>query len=309
MFCGAMVVSSANAAVSSVPDRRTSVSQVVLTIDVGGTDLKGALVTPLPALLGEVVTVPSHSEGAAELIVTALIHLLQALEAQARQNGRVPSAVALAVPGPFDLVEGVSLMEHKFAAIRGLSLRRLLGDAFGLPCTFVNDATAFGLGCAIRHGAEASRIVGITLGTGLGSAFIADGANVDGGDDVPPDGEVWNLPFRGGIFEDAVSARALAAAGDEPSVLAVRARQGDAAALDAFIDFGYALGEGLGPVARRFGAQLVMVGGGIAASWELFSEPFGAAMAQAGVATTKLRPAPEQGLALLGAANVALRRF
>ena len=46
------------------------------------------------------------------------------------------------------------------------------------------------------------RSVGLTLGTGVGSAFAVDGKIVGKGRGVPPGGEIWDLPYRESIVEE-----------------------------------------------------------------------------------------------------------
>jgi polyphosphate glucokinase len=70
------------------------------------------------------------------------------------------------------------------------------GGAFGKPTKIVNDAAMQALGSY-----EGGRMLFLGLGTGLGSALIADG--------VLEPLELGHLPFRKKTFEDYVSARAL----------------------------------------------------------------------------------------------------
>ncbi len=87
----------------------------------------------------------------------------------------------VAVPGPFDYEHGIGLFAGvaKFEALYGVDVGAAL--AAGLPgppgpIVFLNDADAFLwgewlFGVAAGH----DRCVAITLGTGIGSAFVADG--------------------------------------------------------------------------------------------------------------------------------------
>jgi polyphosphate glucokinase len=68
--------------------------------------------------------------------------------------------------------------------------------AFGRPVKFLNDAAMQALG-SYQHG----RMLFLGLGTGLGSAMIADG--------ILEPMELGQLPYRKGTFEDYVGARGL----------------------------------------------------------------------------------------------------
>jgi len=190
---------------------------------------------------------------------------------------------AVAVPGPFDYAAGVS--QHagvaKFDGLRGVDLRAAL--ALAIPAdpeafTFVNDADAFLLGEWVGGAATGSaRSVAITLGTGIGSAWLADGAIVSSGPDVPPDGEIHFCDVGGVNIEDLVSDRALIRAYHERTGttvdgmrgLAGLARGGDPAALAVVRAAFGTLGRLLTQWLHRFGAEIVVVGGSMTGAWDL----------------------------------------
>jgi glucokinase len=142
---------------------------------------------------------------------------------------------------------------------------------------FLHDAGAFLLGeigAGAAHGVP--RAVGITLGTGIGSAFAVDGRLVTEGSGVPPGGEIWNLSYEGGIVEDFLSTRAIQAnfqkrTGKLSDVaeIAVNAVY-DPDAAEVFRDFGRHLGLALRMTLSEFGPQAVVLGGGISRSAHLF---------------------------------------
>ena len=192
------------------------------------------------------------------------------------------------MPGPFDYVHGIALFEDvgKFDHLRGVDLHAALCDGIEprpASVRFVNDAEAFLLGEWL-HGAATgyARCAAITLGTGVGSSFLADGEIVSSGADVPPDGRAHHLRIDGRRLEDVVSRRAIRAAyGDatrdtaaDVHEIAERARDGERAARDVIDAKMRALGLALAPYLARFGAQVVVVGGSMSASWDLFGPAF-----------------------------------
>jgi glucokinase len=202
----------------------------VLVYDVGGShvsaavcaertyDLRGLSRAPLPAEgktdeSGAVHSISVHSFG--RLIRTLGDAALRAANVELREI----AGAALAMPGPFDYENGISRITHKLQALYGVDLKTALAGRFGWEpgrMRFVNDAAAFLLG---EVGAGAARgfrkSIGITLGTGIGCAYAADGriavpSDQPGGDPgVPPGGEIWNLPYDGKTVEDFVSTRYL----------------------------------------------------------------------------------------------------
>lgn len=113
--------------------------------------------------------------------------------------------VGIAIPGPFDYEEGVSLMrgQDKYEALYGVDVRTLLAKELAIEpaaIKFINDAASFLQGEMFAGaGATFKRAVGLTLGTGLGSALFLNGK--------AEDGDLWCAPFRSGIAEEYLSGR------------------------------------------------------------------------------------------------------
>jgi glucokinase len=184
------------------------------------------------------------------------------------------------MPGPFDYETGVSWMKHKLPYLYGVDLRGAFAERRGWApdqVRFLNDAAAYLLG-EVRAGAarEIDRAVVITLGTGIGSGFAVHGEVVRGGVGVPPGGEIWNLPYAGGIIEDQVSTRALQKSyrqrtGKDAEVSAIAASAAsNPVAAAVFSEFGSHLGQALRFVLAKFAPQVVVLGGGISRSAQLF---------------------------------------
>jgi glucokinase len=297
----------------------------VVAMDVGGTSVDAACISAVGELIGEVVESASPAAGTKDEIVAELARAVTAARAQA--GDFTVTACAIAMPAPFDYAAGVSHMEHKFQAISGVDLGRLLREITGLPTYFINDADAFGLGVSWRQLPEAERFVGLTIGTGLGGSFIENGENVTAGDTVPPHGEVWDLPYAGGVLEDHVSARGVVAAyeglsaggrhgTDSGSVERVSAKEiadlafrGSWPAVEAYRAMGTAIGRGLAPVLLRFEPELLVIGGKVGQSLPLFGPAAGRALAEAGLPELPIVPAAGGNIALWGAARYPLERL
>jgi glucokinase len=248
----------------------------ILVFDIGGSHVSAAVCATGGFQLGSVVTALHQGE----MSSAAFLDQIERLGKEAAKGTAHPEGAALAFPGPFDYTAGVSLMRHKMPDLYGVDLRTALAARFGWnPCqvTFVNDASAFLLGEISAGAAKGfSRSVGLTLGTGVGSAFAVNGCLVNEGKGVPPGGEIWNLPFDGATIEDAVSARAIRRAysrrtgREQEVVLLARRSPDDPDARVAFHKFGESLGLALRATLAGFDPQVVVLGGGICRSAELF---------------------------------------
>jgi glucokinase len=253
----------------------------VIALDVGGSSVKSALVAPGGQVIGEPAMTPIDSSGEAASILETFAQVVDAQLAQAQTSNVI--GVALGFPGPFDYAGGICLIEglEKYGAIYGMDMRAALSarlDRGDLPILFRNDAEAAVVGEA-RYGAgrDYRRLIGVTLGTGCGSAFLVDGVPVTSGPGVPPNGWLYPVLFHGLRADDLFSRRGLearlrAAGVTEVNVknAAAAARAGDAAARQVFEAFGTELGTFLEAHGMAFAAEAVLVLGQIAGAVDLF---------------------------------------
>lgn len=300
---------------------RGAAGSLTPVLDIGGTHVTAALVDLAAGRVSPGSTRRRSLDGAAPADVLLDVIVGCALEVPAPEA----AAWGVAVPGPFDYAEGIARFEGvgKFDALNGVDIgavlrRELPGQRSAV--VFVNDAIAFGLGeWAFGAGAGHDRMVGITLGTGVGSAFLDDGTPVASGPAVPPRGEVFRLQIAGRPLEETVSRRALLREyarlrPESPCTdvrdIADRARAGDATA-DAVLETAFTrLGLALSPWLSRFGATALVVGGSMGRSWDLVHPPLTAGIRSGshdGTTLTVVAARDSETSALLGAGWWAVR--
>jgi glucokinase len=254
------------------------VTALVGALEIGGTHVSAGRVDVVRARVD-----PSGIRRRALGAESSRDELLGAISRAALEVARPDIARwGVAVPGPFDYARGVSKIRglDKLDALYGVDLRDRLSPELGVApnqMLFVNDAQAFVLGEWWAGAAQGHpRAIGVTLGTGLGSGFLADGQFIVSGSDVPPEARLDLVPFRGGSVEDVLSSRGIVAAfGEkvEAAEIAHRARD-DPKARTVFREFGSALGEFLEPWVVRFAPTCVVFGGSITRAWDLFADAF-----------------------------------
>lgn len=227
-----------------------------------------------------------------------------------------PTRWAIAIPDPFDYERGIGLFRDvgKFDALYGVDVGHALsGSITPRPrsITFIHDTEAFLVGEWLRGAARgATRCAAVTLGTGVGSAFLAGATTVRCGPGLPPDGRIHRVSVDGAPLEERVSRRAIrahyaAATGDDLDVheIADRARRGDACAGEVLHRAFEALGRALAPVLRGFAPDVLVVGGSIAGSWDLLLPPLTAGLRDGGAPELDIRRARyEIESSVLGAA-------
>lgn len=284
-------------------------NELVIALDVGGTSVKSGVIASSGQVFDASET-PIESQSSADLIFETFGAIIHHHLSQ-MPDGRI-AGVAFAFPGPFDYLNGISQIRGlaKYEAIYGLNVADALRLRLGrpdLPMRFRNDAEAAIVGEALYGaGVGYRRLIGITLGTGFGSAFLVNGVPVIAGQGVPPNGWFNPLPYHDGLADDWFSIRGFTRRLRQQHVnvenLAAAAHlayQGHAVIAQVYVEMGSELGAFLQPFVTAFEAEAVIVLGGIARAFDLFQP---AMNQQLSVAT--LSGTLDIKAALLGAAQL-----
>ncbi len=255
----------------------------VIALDVGGTAIKSGVVNSDAGVVLDRRTTTFNSNGPAAEVLGVFANAVRLHEGLV--GSLAGASIGLAFPSPFDYDQGICLIEPgpqgKFSQLFQCDVRQELSDRIDTPVEkimFINDARAAVLGEArFGAGTDFKRMIGLTLGTGLGSCFVADGAVAKSGRGVPKgEGMLYSEPYEGGIADDAFSIRGLLGRfpnRDAPldiKTAARLAREHDFELGKAFRDFGRDLGRFLKPYTTKFKADGVVVMGGLANCFDLF---------------------------------------
>ncbi len=255
----------------------------VAGVDLGGTRTKLSFIGPDDRVL-ESAILPPHPR-VAEDMIAALVD---------RLSGVTIRALGVSLPGFVDRDFGSRELPGKLPGLSGRNLVAELGGRLGMPVVCLNDGQAAAVG-EWRAGAGRGHqdLLVVTLGTGVGSGAILDGRPLSGGRLGVGNGVGhWSFDVNGdrclcgnvGCPEARISGPAMIAAArghlerGVPSTLsggiadlrfetiAAAAAEGDELAttlIDRFIrDLGVTLCSG----AQAYGADAVVVAGGMAAA-------------------------------------------
>jgi len=119
--------------------------------------------------------------------------------------GMIFSGLSVAMPGPFDYQNGISYITgmKKYEALYGMDIRQFFAGLLKIDpqlVRFRNDAESTIAGEILAGAGKGyQRIMGVTLGTGFGSAFCKDG--------VTKDINLGSEPFKDSIADDHLSTR------------------------------------------------------------------------------------------------------
>jgi glucokinase len=198
-------------------------------------------------------------------------------------------AVGIGATGPVDRDRGVVLNPDTLPWFSELPLTAGIQNRLGVPVIIDNDAVTAAIG-EFRSGAGegASRLLMVTLGTGIGAAFLLDGKPFRGPDGTHP--EAGHIPILtgtsrcycgiNGCWESFASRSALQAMlrPHVPSALADSEILPQAAKLaheselikSAFHQYGRYLGRGLSILHTVYGPHMTVLGGSASQYLPLF---------------------------------------
>ncbi len=180
--------------------------------------------------------------------------------------------IGVGVPGLVNRDWGIVYDVLNIPNWKEVPLKSLLQERFKVPVCIDNDANCFAMG-EYRFGRHAGHedFVGITLGTGMGSGIIKNGA-------LLPDahccsGEFGTMPYLDGIFENYTSGMYFKMKyGKNGEEVAEKALNGEPWARQAYREMGLHLGKAIQTIIMSVDPPLIIIGGSVAKARELFEE-------------------------------------
>lgn len=184
------------------------IEEGILCADIGGSHITAAVVngTSQTVISDTIVRQKIDGHATAEVILATWTATLVAAQ---EIWGNKCDCLAVSMPGPFDYERGISLIKDmdKYDALFGMDIKREFADRMALSMDriwFMNDAEAFLRGEMCQDSNKYfKRVLGLTLGTGLGSAFFQQ--------DEVRDLNLGSSPYLSGMAEDYISSRGILA--------------------------------------------------------------------------------------------------
>lgn len=280
---------------------------LVLGVDIGGTHITAALVD----LDEKRIVDSSHirkSIDAREDAGAILDCWCDVINLSWKTAPHAEKRIGIAMPGPFDYEKGICLIKEqgKFNSLYRMDLRAELGRRLQIPgvhIQFINDAAGFLQGEVFCGAAKSTgSALGLTLGTGLGSALYLDG--------VTSDAALWNSAFMDGIAEDYLSTRwfvkryhELSGKNIEGVRDLIQVGEEDPVALRIFGEFGDHLAQFIIPLIKQYQLETVIMGGSISLAFGAFSGALRSAL-KSQQTEVSVKPSTLQDIAaLIGAAS------
>jgi glucokinase len=268
-------------------------------VDLGGTNMRVAAMEDTGRRLQTICTNTEVSRGR-DRVIAEMCDTIQKLAANFTSTHRFEGA-GIGVPGIIDIKTGTVCAAPNLPGWTDYPVKAEIQRRLGIPVILENDANCAALGEKwLGAGRNATGMCMVTLGTGVGGAFIFGGALWHGeigmaGEighmTVTPEGPPCGCGNRGCLEQYAsataikrMAAEAMAAGkapafadavnrGQELSAKLVfqYAVQGDHAAQEIFDTVGWALGVVLSSLVDALNLSTYVIGGGVSNAWDSFS--------------------------------------
>lgn len=233
-------------------------------IDLGGTNIRGGLVhgRELKSIHSEKI----NSKGTAEEIVMQLFNLTEKL-----MNDSV-TAIGIGVPGLVDEERGIVFDVINIPSWSELPLKQLMEERFHIPVLINNDANCFAVGeYYFGKGVEGDSMVGLTIGTGLGSGIILKGKLYSG--KTCGAGEFGMIDYLDHCIEYYASGQFFKNVYDvDGEQIFKKAQTGDATALTMYEEFGTHLGNAIKTILYALEVDKIILGGSVRHAYPFFEQ-------------------------------------
>ncbi len=267
-------------------------SEVVIGVDLGGTNTRTALLSRDGVILDRHRVSTSAAEGWRQ-VVARLVENIAQHQKNAMGKGLNVSAAGVGAPGVIQIDRGIVVKSPNFPDWNNLPLKEELEKALHIPVFIENDANAAALGEQwLGAGRGINSMILLTLGTGVGGGIILNNQIWQGADGMAgeighmtliPDGRLCRCGNTGclemyasarGIvqsYREAVKSPGIAATGELSSQQIYKAAMdGEPIARKVMKDMGRMLGIGIANLINIFNPQMIVLGGGVKDAWQLF---------------------------------------
>jgi glucokinase len=255
--------------------------RVAGAVDIGGTRTKIGIVAEDGRIVSRAV-VSTSARGDPVPLVDGIARTLRPM-LLAERAARVVG-VGVSVAGFLDRDHEVMIENANLPALCGFPLRAALEEKLALGCRLEVDSNASTI-AEHRYGAGrgSARLLGVTVGTGLGGGVIIDGSVLRytgecAGDlghiILDPGGRPCSCGAQG-CLEALVCSAALSERAGRRSTREIvsSANRGEQLAIDALAHVGRWLGLGLASLSPLFAPDTIVVAGGVAAAGDLLLAP------------------------------------
>ncbi len=233
-------------------------------IDLGGTNIRAGLIDDSKII--KLNAIPLQEKHILESTLDQLKSIIRSVYTPE------VTGIGIGVPSVVDLEKGIVYDVVNIPSWKEVHLRDILQDEFGVPVFINNDVNCFVLGEKyFGFGRDHNSIVGIALGTGIGSGVIIDNKLFSGTNCGA--GEIGYLPYKDHDLEYYCSSNFFEAIyNTKGHEVYTRAENNDKEALKLWDEFGYNIGVALRSVMYAYDPEAIILGGSISKALPFFEK-------------------------------------
>lgn len=232
-------------------------------VDLGGTNIRAGLMDGTELIRKEKVSCPA--QGSESEVIEAVAGLIGKLVSED------VDAIGIGVPSVVDTAKGIVYNVANIPSWVEVHLKDILEERFDIPVFINNDSNCFTLGeSRFGAGKEYKDMVGVTLGTGVGSGIMIGGHLYEGRNAGA--GEIGCLAYLDKDFESYCSTPFFVSHNTSGAGLAARAEAGEEEAIALWDEFGGHIGELVKAILFAYDPEAIVFGGGIAAGHPHFEK-------------------------------------
>lgn len=195
--------------------------------------------------------------------------LVEPLMDKAKAGGGVIKGLGVGIAAMLDYKENKIVEAPNLPLLNGLKLPENLAAKLGIEQIKIdNDAHCF-LRAEMKFGAgkKHTNVFGITVGTGIGGSWWRNGEIYRGAHGSATEAGWLTVDFKEGMKLEEAYHKLMQ---DSPAALADEAYHGDILAEKSYDEFGHYLGISLANVVNLLDPEIIIVGGGVVESSDLF---------------------------------------
>jgi glucokinase len=231
-------------------------------VDIGGTNFKVALIDNQGIV--KIIKEPCRSDKSVEETTGHLKDMIRKIMIPGLEG------IGVGVPSAIDPEKGIVYNLNNIPSWKEVHLKEILEKEFNLPVRVNNDANCFALGEKYYGtGKDYSNVVGVAIGTGVGSGIVINGELYGGTHTCA--GEIGCLPYLDATYEDYCGSRFFKKYGTTGVEVYEAAQKGDEKALQIWDEYGLHVGNLVSLIIFVYDPQVVVFGGSISNAFDLFA--------------------------------------
>jgi glucokinase len=237
-------------------------NKMIIGIDMGGTNIRAGVVRN--GTTENIISKKINADGSADEVLQQVFNLIDQIIS--------PEVKAIGIGFPGLAINGIAYDVYNIPSWKEMPLQQLVEQRYQKPVLINNDANCFALGeFYFGKGRGHKSLVGLTVGTGLGSGIIINQKLYSGKSGCA--GEFGMIPYLDKFYEYYASGQFFQNIyGVDGETVFNNAVSGDKTALAMYAAFGKHFGNAIKTILYAVDPQLIVLGGSVRHAYRFFEQ-------------------------------------